>query len=30
VRANIARVPLPRADPVSGPQGSLTTLWTDA
>jgi uncharacterized protein YjlB len=30
VRANIARVPLPTADPVSGRQGPLTALWTSA
>lgn len=28
VRANIARVPLPRADPVHGEHGALTTLWS--
>jgi len=29
VRGNIARVPLPRADPVHGAGGPLTTLWDD-
>lgn len=29
VRANIAQVPLPRADPVSGTKEPLTTLWVD-
>ena len=29
VRANIARVPVPRADPVHGAGGPLTTLWDD-
>ncbi len=29
VRANIARVQLPRTDPVSGVAGPLTTLWID-
>ncbi|MFZ0386170.1 MAG: cupin domain-containing protein [Solirubrobacteraceae bacterium] len=29
VRANIARVPLPGTDPVSGVTGPLTTLWAD-
>ena len=27
VLANIGRIPLPRADPVEGPDGSLTELW---
>jgi uncharacterized protein YjlB len=27
-RANIARVPLPTADPVHGEPGALTTLWS--
>lgn len=30
VCANIARVPLPTADPVCGRQGPLTALWADA
>lgn len=30
VLANIRRVPLPRADPVSGPSGPLTSLWAGA
>ncbi len=27
VWANIAQVPQPRADPVHGPGGALTTVW---
>jgi uncharacterized protein YjlB len=28
VRANIAAVPLPSTDPVGGPDGALTRLWS--
>ena len=30
VVANIRAVPLPRADPVNGPDGPLTALWAEA